>query len=61
MLPPWQPRMIEIRGKATTRGEGGKEINERFAPEIIRIAPTRIVAFGIDGDAQAGANSRDVA
>jgi len=53
--------MIEIRGKATTRGEGGKEINERFAPEIIRIAPTRIVAFGIDGDAQAGANSRDVA
>jgi pyridoxamine 5'-phosphate oxidase family protein len=61
VLPPWQPRMIEIRGTATTSDQGGKEINQNFAPEIIRITPRRVIAFGIEGDAQAGPNSRDVA
>ena len=48
--PPWRPRMIEIRGRASVEAQGGKEINADFAPEIIRIAPTRIIAFGIDGE-----------
>jgi pyridoxamine 5'-phosphate oxidase family protein len=50
VLPPWQPRGIEIRGKAETVSTGGKEINERFAPEVIRVTPGRIVAWGIEGD-----------
>ena len=29
VLPPWQPRMIEIRGTAAVVSEGGKAINER--------------------------------
>jgi pyridoxamine 5'-phosphate oxidase family protein len=58
VLPPWQPRMVEIRGRATVVPQGGREINPQFAPEIIRISPTRIVAFGVDG--QAGALGRDV-
>jgi pyridoxamine 5'-phosphate oxidase family protein len=50
VLPPWRPRMIEIRGRGEVVDEGGQAINERFAPEIIRIRPSRIVAFGIDGE-----------
>ncbi len=30
VLPPWQRRMIEIRGTAAVVSEGGKAINERF-------------------------------
>ncbi|MFM2106404.1 MAG: hypothetical protein RL338_1436 [Chloroflexota bacterium] len=37
VLPPWQPRLIEIRGTAQQVGD-----------ELIRITPTRIVAFGLD-------------
>jgi pyridoxamine 5'-phosphate oxidase family protein len=48
--PPWKPRMVEIRGTAQGLPEGGKAINERFAPEIIRLTPTRIISFGINDD-----------
>ena len=51
VLPPWQPRGIEIRGRAEIAPTGGKEIMERFAPEIIRIYPTRIISWGLEGDA----------
>ena len=30
VLPPWQPRMIEIRGTATVIPSGGKAFGERF-------------------------------
>lgn len=49
VLPPWQPRGIEIRGRA--------EAVDGPSP-MIRIYPTRIVAWGID-DRQ-GRNARDV-
>ncbi|HEX6338274.1 MAG TPA: PPOX class F420-dependent oxidoreductase [Jiangellaceae bacterium] len=49
VLPPWQPRGIEIRGRA--------EAVDGPTP-MIRIHPTRIVAWGID-DRQ-GRNARDV-
>jgi pyridoxamine 5'-phosphate oxidase family protein len=39
VLPPWQPRMIEVRGTAAVIPSGGK---------AFRIQPTRIVSFGID-------------
>jgi PPOX class F420-dependent enzyme/OxyR family protein len=58
VLPPWQPRMIEIRGTAAIVPHGGKALNERFEDTIVRIQPTRIVSFGIDsGDLNANARS----
>ena len=58
VLPPWQPRMIEIRGTAVVLPAGGKALNERFEDTIVRIQPTRIISFGIDpGDS---ANARSV-
>jgi pyridoxamine 5'-phosphate oxidase family protein len=50
VLPPWQPRMIEIRGTATVVPSGGKAIMERFEDTVVRIRPVRIISFGIDGD-----------
>ena len=49
VLPPWQPRMIEVRGTVQGLPEGGKAIMEAFAPEILRITPTRIISFGLSG------------
>jgi pyridoxamine 5'-phosphate oxidase family protein len=40
VLPPWQPRGIEIRGRA--------EAVESPRP-MIRIHPTRVVSWGLDG------------
>src|SRR5215470_6589189 len=58
VLPPWQPRMIEIRGTASVVPEGGKSLNERFEDAIVRIQPTRIISFGIDsGDLASNARS----
>ena len=51
VLPPWQPRGIEIRGRAEVLPTGGQEIVSSFSPEIIRIYPVRIIGWGIDGDA----------
>jgi pyridoxamine 5'-phosphate oxidase family protein len=58
VLPPWQPRMIEIRGTAAVVTEGGKQLNERFEDTIVRIKPARIISFGIEsGDLTANARS----
>src|SRR6476659_8925241 len=46
--PPWQPRMIEIRGTAEVSTEGGKAFGDRFEDTIVRIRPTRIISFGIN-------------
>src|SRR5438132_10103393 len=51
VLPPWQPRGIEVRGRAEVFPTGGQEIVASFAPELIRVYPTRIISWGIDGDA----------
>jgi len=48
VLPPWQPRMIEVRGTATVVPSGGKAIRENFEDTIVRIQPTRIISYGID-------------
>jgi pyridoxamine 5'-phosphate oxidase family protein len=48
--PPWQPRMIEVRGAATVLPTGGKAFGERFEDTIVRIQPARIISFGVDGD-----------
>ncbi len=51
VLPPWRVRGVEVRGRAEVHSEGGKEIMEDFAEELIRIFPRRIVGWGIDSDA----------
>ena len=59
VLPPWQPRGIEVRGRAETLPTGGKKIVESFGPEIIRIYPRRIISWGLEGTAYQS-NSRSV-
>lgn len=60
VLPPWQPRMIEIRGSAEIVETGGKAFGDNFEDTIVRIRPTRVVAFGLGQDQQ-GVRGRDVA
>jgi len=48
VLPPWQPRMIEVRGTASVATSGGKALSERFEDTVVRIQPTRIISYGID-------------
>ena len=57
VLPPWQPRMIEVRGTAAVVPAGGKAFGERFEDTIVRIRPTRIISFGIDPGETASARS----
>jgi pyridoxamine 5'-phosphate oxidase family protein len=51
VLPPWSPRMLEIRGTAEVVDTGGKAFGDGFEDTVVRIHPTRIIAFGIDPDA----------
>jgi len=39
-----------VRGTVEALPEGGKEIAEHFAPEILRITPTHIVSFGLGNE-----------
>jgi pyridoxamine 5'-phosphate oxidase family protein len=50
VLPPWKPRGIEIRGRAEVLPSGGQEIVASFAPDLIRVHPTRIIGWGLEGD-----------
>jgi pyridoxamine 5'-phosphate oxidase family protein len=50
VLPPWKPRGIEIRGRAEVFSTGGQEIVPSFAPELIRVFPTRVIGWGIDSE-----------
>jgi pyridoxamine 5'-phosphate oxidase family protein len=53
VLPPWQPRAVEVRGTAVTLESGGKAIMEGFDDPIIRITPRRIVSWGLEDGFQA--------
>jgi len=57
---PWRPWGIEMRGEAEALDHGGQEVNERFGPQLIRIHPKRIIAWGIDTDPYQAPNARDV-
>src|SRR5215471_238957 len=59
VLPPFQPRMIEVRGTAAVIPSGGKAFGDRFEDTIVRIRPTRIISRGIDSG-ELAANSRSV-
>ena len=59
VLPPWQARGVEVRGRAEVFSEGGDEVNSDFSAELIRLHPSRIVGWGIYTDAFSP-NSRSV-
>jgi pyridoxamine 5'-phosphate oxidase family protein len=59
VLPPWQPRMIEVRGTAEVLPSGGKAFGDRFDDTIVRIHPGRIISIGLDSGDR-GANARTV-
>jgi pyridoxamine 5'-phosphate oxidase family protein len=56
---PWRVRGIEIRGQAEVV-RGGSQIGPGFDEEMFRIRPSRIVAWGIEGERFAR-NARSVA
>lgn len=56
---PWQPRGIEIRGRAQTFKDGGQQLGPGFDEAWMQITPTRIVSWGLD-EASRRANSRSV-
>lgn len=60
VLPPWQPRMIEIRGDAEVVESGGKSLfGDNFEDVVVRIHPRRVISFGID-ESETGVTGRDV-
>ena len=59
VLPPWRPRMIEIRGTAEVVASGGKAFGDNFEDTIVRITPARSIAIGIESEGF-GANARSV-
>jgi pyridoxamine 5'-phosphate oxidase family protein len=60
VLPPWKPRMVEIRGTAEVLGSGGEQVISGFDPEMFRIRPRRIVSIGIEDGENFGLNARSV-
>lgn len=52
VVPPWQPRGIEIRGHAAIVAE---------PTQLIRIYPERVVSWGIESDEMGMRHSRNVA
>lgn len=58
VLPPWQPRGIEIRGRAEIVS-ASEPIRPGMDNEMIRIHPTHIVGWGIESEAYQP-NSRKV-
>ena len=58
-IDPWAPRGIEIRGIAEALPEAGAP-GTGFSAGIIRIRPTRVLGWGLDTDAFAPPNARDV-
>jgi PPOX class F420-dependent enzyme/OxyR family protein len=59
-IDPWVAHGIEIRGKAEALSYGGESLGPGFGPELIRIYPTRIIAWALDGPPMSGANARNV-
>ena len=57
VLPPWQPRFVEIRGRAEQVSSGGEKFGPGFAPEMIRIFPRRIISFGLSSGGESVSRS----
>jgi len=48
VLPPWQPRSIEVLANAELLESGGEAFARGLDPQIIRLHPVKIMAWGID-------------
>jgi pyridoxamine 5'-phosphate oxidase family protein len=62
VLPPWQPRFVEIRGTAQPVPTGGKALfgaSYEADDAIIRITPRQIIGLGLD-EGTDWANNRKV-
>src|ERR1700743_2350353 len=59
VLPPWQPRMIEVRGTAEVVPVGGKALGDGFEDTVVRIRPERLISFCVNPGEQA-MNARSV-
>ena len=62
VLPPWQPRFVEIRGTAQALPTGGKALfgaNYEADDAIIRITPGQIISLGLE-EGTGWANNRKV-
>ena len=46
---PWRPRMLEIRGTAEALDDVDPP-RPGMSREVIRIRPTRVISWGLDGD-----------
>ena len=64
VLPPWQPRGIEIRGIAEPVYQGGKDIfanrvgRDYWDDVFVRIKPTQIIGWGLEGDSYQAHNRK---
>jgi pyridoxamine 5'-phosphate oxidase family protein len=52
VLPPWQPRAIEILADVELLKTGGENFGKGFDPQIMRLHPVKIIAWGIDPQRQ---------
>ncbi len=50
---PWRVRGIEIRGEAAVLVTGGEALGPGFDPEMFRITPRRVIAWGVERDRSA--------
>jgi len=48
VLPPWQPRSIEILADAELLENGGDKFGYGLDPQVISLHPVKIMAWGID-------------
>jgi pyridoxamine 5'-phosphate oxidase family protein len=53
VLPPFQPRGIEIRGHAEALPDGGQAISPNFSPALIRLTPGRVISWNLASDENA--------
>lgn len=61
VLPPWQPRGVEIRGRAHTVPTGGNALfgaNYPVDEAMLRITPVQIISWGLDSEAGWSLNRR---
>lgn len=52
VLPPWQPRSIIVQADAELLESGGERFGQGYDPQIIRLHPVKIIAWGIDTQRQ---------
>jgi len=52
VLPPWRPRTITIQADAELLENGGERFGHGFDPQVMRLYPVKIIAWGIDPQRQ---------